>query len=71
MLSLKAQSQKTEKRTESARATDSRALTFPPGGNAILAGVLSSVSLQWQFCYAAFAEEGFTQSATSSDYSGA
>lgn len=48
MLSLKAQSRKTEKMTQSAQASDSRALTSP-GGNGILPGVLSSVSVQWQF----------------------
>lgn len=48
MLSLKAQSRKTEKRTESAGASDSTALTSP-GGNAIRLRVLSSVLLQWQF----------------------
>jgi len=54
MLSLKARS----RRTESARASDSRALTSPPGGNAILPGIrfcchllrLSGTSLLSCFC---------------------
>lgn len=59
MTSLKALSYET-KRTELAQASDSRALTSP-GGNAALGmpGALSPVLLQRQFCYAAFAEEGF------------
>lgn len=64
MLSLKAQPPKTERRTESAQASDSRALTSP-GGNAVPPAVLSCFASVAVLCYAAFAEEGFIQSVTS------